>query len=795
MVIAVIVPVALVLFYQGASLAVWTTACATALAFYTISVGWSIELAIAWGLFLSIATLLNVRPIRCHLITEPVLRFFQFRMPSMSRTEEEALQAGSVSWEGDLFSGDPDWHAFLSLPVKTLTKAERDFLTGPVDDLCRMIDDWDITHNRHDMPPAIWAFIKTHRFFSFIIPKTYGGLDFSATAQAAILTKLYSRSATVATTVSVPNSLGPAELLLKYGTKAQKAYYLPRLAEGSEIPCFALTSPQAGSDAAAIPDHGIVCRAEYEGKMTLGINLTWDKRYITLAPVATLLGLAFRLFDPEGLLGQEEDVGISCALIPTTTPGVKIGRRHFPLNSAFLNGPTQGKNVFIPIDWLIGGADMAGQGWRMLMECLSAGRAISLPSGALGTAKVMAYSSGAYARIRTQFNRPIAQFEGIEEPLARIAAKTYMIESAIQLTSSAIDHGAEPAVASAIVKYHTTELSRSIINDAMDIQGGKAICLGPRNYIGRAYQQTPIGITVEGANILTRSLIIFGQGAIRCHPYVLTELKAAAENNVDVFDEALFTHLRHISQNKTRAFLQALSGAYGVSAPQSRVKRYYQLVTRYSAALAYVAEVAMLLLGSRLKRKETLSARLGDVLSLLYLTSAVLKRYDHDGEPLEDLPVVQWACDSLLYNLEQALNGLLQNFPYRWLAIGVRMVIFPWGLTRKAPTDHLGHQVAQMLTTPNATRDRVTRGIDRQDSGLNPLAVLEDALVKVIAAYPLEKRLHEAEKAKLIASLLLSEQIEEALQTQLITKKEADILRQADEARQAVIRVDDFDTL
>ncbi|KTD59803.1 acyl coenzyme A dehydrogenase [Legionella sainthelensi] len=734
----------------------------------------------------------SIKPLRRELLSKYFLRAVSKAMPSMSVTEREALEAGTVSWEGDLFSGAPDFSALRNAPVVHLTAEEQAFLDGPVNTLCSMIDDWNITHNLTDLPSEIWQFIKENRFLGMIIPKSYGGLEFSATAQMSVLVKIYGRSITAATTISVPNSLGPGELLLKYGTDEQKNYYLPRLADGREIPCFALTGPNAGSDAASIPDKGIVCHQEINGQKILGIRLNWDKRYITLCPVATVIGLAFRLFDPENLLGRGEDVGISCALIPANTPGITKGRRHFPLNTGFLNGPTQGKDVFIPMDYLIGGADMAGCGWRMLMECLSAGRAISLPSSANGGAQAVALVSGAYARIRKQFNQPIGKFEGIEEPLARIAANTYIIDAALTMAAAAIDHGAKPSVAGAILKYHTTERARQIAFDAMDIHGGKGICLGPNNYLGRGYQGSPIGITVEGANILTRSLIIFGQGAIRCHPYVYHELESIRNNNLVDFDQAFFAHAGFFLANLTKSIIFAWTDAYLSKAPASSAKRYYQLVHRYSTHLAFLADFSMTVLGGALKRKEKLSSRLGDMLSNLYLASAVLKRFHEDGEPKADFPLVEWSCQQLLYDCETAMQGVIVNFPARWARIILRLIIKPLGNRRNKPDDQLGHQLARLLIEPNETRARLTRLVYKKAGENCPLGRTEEAFLKICAAEELERKVMRAVKENVLKSLTLLEQIDEALACGVLSEKEANQLKEAELARQEVIKVDDF---
>ncbi len=741
---------------------------------------------------LMVLVVCSITPLRRELLSKYLFRVVSKNVPVMSSTEREALEAGTVSWEGDIFSGSPNFAQLRHAPTVNLTKEEKDFIDGPVTKLCTMLDDWDITHIRTDLPPEVWQFIKDNRFLGMIIPKRYGGLEFSATAQMSILVKLYGRSVTAATTISVPNSLGPGELLLKYGTEEQKNYYLPRLADGREIPCFALTGPNAGSDAASIPDMGIVCRQEYNGKEVLGVRLNWDKRYITLCPVATVIGLAFRMFDPDNLLGKGNDIGITCALIPSDTPGVTKGRRHFPLNCGFLNGPTQGKDVFIPLDSIIGGPTMAGHGWSMLMECLSAGRAISLPSSANGGSQAVALASGAYARIRKQFNQPIGKFEGIEEPLARIAANTYIIDASLIMAAAAIDHGAKPSVAGAILKYHTTERARQVVVDAMDIHGGKGICLGPNNYLGRGYQASPIGITVEGANILTRSLIIFGQGAIRCHPYVFQELESVRKNDLVAFDKAFFAHTGFILANFTKSLIFGWTDAYLSKAPVSHVKRYYQLVHKYSTNLAFLADFSMVTLGGDLKRKEKLSARLGDMLSCLYMASAVLKRFHEDGEPQGDLPIVEWSCQQLLHECEMAMQGVITNFPAAWGRIALHLILKPFGSRRNKPDDRLGHQLARILIEPSETRSRLTRLVYSVSGENCPLGRMEEAFHKICAVEELEKKVMKAVKDNRLKSLTMMNQIEEAMNVGLLTAAEAKQLKEAEEARQDVIKVDDF---
>jgi acyl-CoA dehydrogenase len=781
-----------VLMAKQASLVVWTISYAT-LMLLDMKYG-SPGALLQIGLWFTLVVLVVgcITPLRRQLLTRYLFRWVSGAMPVMSTTEREALEAGTVTWEGDLFSGAPDFSVLLSAPTVQLTREEQDFLNGPVTSLCCMLDDWDITHNLTDLPSNVWQFIKDQGFLGMIIPKRYGGLEFSATAQMSVLVKLYGHSITAATTVAVPNSLGPAELLLKYGTEDQKNYYLPRLANGLEIPCFALTGPNAGSDAASIPDQGIVCRQSINGQEVLGLRLTWNKRYITLCPVATVIGLAFRLFDPENLLGKGHDVGISCALIPAHTPGVIKGRRHFPLNTAFMNGPTQGQDVFVPIDCLIGGVDMAGHGWRMLMECLSVGRAISLPSSASGGSQAGALACGAYARVRRQFNQPIAKFEGIEEPLARVAANAYIIDAALSMTAAAIDQGAKPAVAGAILKYHTTERARQVAMDAMDIHGGKGICLGPNNYLGRGYQGSPIGITVEGANILSRSLIIFGQGAIRCHPYVFHEIESIRNTDLSAFDHAFWGHFAFVLSNFTKSLVFAFTDGRWTNAPKGVTHRYYQLIHRYSSNLAFLADFSMITLGADLKRKEKLSARLGDVLSYLYLASAVLKRFHDDGEVAADLPLVDWSCQHLLHECELAIQGVIANFPMRWARVSLKMILQPFGYQRHKPGDKLGAQLAVLLTTPSETRTRLTRLAFSKDTENCPLGRLEAAFHKICAVEALEKRVQRAVKEKILQSLTLLEQIEEASQHGILNKEEVQSLRHAEFARQQAIAVDDF---
>lgn len=752
---------------------------------------------ILWLLFFVLVAF-NIHPLRKAVITRPFMKIYRRMLPSMSSTEREALEAGTVWWDGELFTGNPNWSKLLGAKTPRLTAEEQAFLDGPCEELCRMIDDFDITHRRGDMPPEIWEFLKNQGFFSMIIQKKYGGLEFSAYAHSCVLAKLSSRSAVVSSTVAVPNSLGPGELLQHYGTEEQKNHYLPRLARGEDIPCFALTGPRAGSDAASLPDTGVICRGHWQGQEIVGIRLNFSKRYITLAPVATVIGLAFRLFDPERLLGDREDIGITCALIPRNTAGVSIGRRHFPLNVPFQNGPIQGENVFVPLEFIIGGPKMAGQGWRMLVEQLSVGRCISLPSSGTGGGKAAVFATGAYSRIRRQFNMPVGQFEGIESVIARMVGLTYTMDAARSVTAGAIDGGEKPSVPSAMLKYHVTEMSRMVANDAMDVHGGKGICLGPKNYLGRGYQVVPVAITVEGANILTRSLIIFGQGAIRCHPFVLKEMEAARnpdrKRGVDDFDAALFGHVGFTLSNAVRSFVMALTNARFTAAPEvGPATRYYQHIVRFSASFAFAVDVAMLSLGGYLKKKENLSARLGDVLSYMYLASMVLKHYENQGRRQEDLPIVEWACRHLLYQAQEQLHGFLRNFPNRFLAAAMRFLIFPRGLQYSAPDDRLGRKLAALVTSPTDTRDRLCYPVYRRIEQGNALGLLQEVLEMAERAESLEKRIRvEGVKPGRIHALDLPGQILEAQAIGIINADEAVWLRAYDRKVMDLIHVDDF---
>jgi acyl-CoA dehydrogenase len=795
----------LALAYINAAGVIWSATLAAAIAvawWANLLPGW---LALALGvLFVLLAIPLNVPILRRKLISDAVLSAFRKVLPPMSQTEREAIEAGTVWWDGELFSGRPEWRTLLDAPAPTLRPDEQHFLDHETEELCAMVTDWETTHKYHDLPPAVWQFIKDKGFWGMNIAKEYGGLGFSAYGHSQVMTKLSTHSGTISVTVMVPNSLGPGELLAHYGTDEQKRHYLPRLAKGLEIPCFALTNPAAGSDAAAIPDYGIVCWGEHDGKRVLGLRVTWEKRYITLGPVATLLGLAFRAYDPDHLVGDKEDIGITCALIPTSHPGVEIGRRHMPLNAVFQNGPNRGRDVFIPMEWIIGGQPMLGRGWRMLMECLAAGRGISLPSSGTGMAKLAVRATGGYARVRTQFKTPIGRFEGVEEALTRMGGNLYMMDAARTLTATAIDLGEKPAVLSGITKLHLTDRARQVVIDAMDVVGGKGIMMGPSNFLGAAYMQLPVAITVEGANILTRSLIVFGQGAIRCHPFVLKEIDASRETDPAkgsaAFDAALFGHIGFTLSNMARTLVTGLTGSHFIHVPANvapETHRYYQQLTRFSAALAFLADVSMGSLGGALKRKEKLSARLGDVLSLLYLCSATLKRYEAEGRQQADAPLMHWAMWDAMFKAQTALEGVISNFPNRMIAAMMRRIVFPLGRPYFVPSDALGHEVAKLLLEPSATRDRLTAGMYAPTTGDNPVAQIERALAATLAAEPIETKIRAAAKEgrfdpKVPAGGGLDALVARAEAAGVVTTAEAVTVIAARDLVAKVIRVDDF---
>ena len=772
--LAILAPIAIVMGLwasQDPSWPVWTTV--------------AIALGVALALF-------GIPPIRRTLVSSPVMKTLASVLPTISETEKVALEAGTVWWDAELFSGQPDFRRVLDYRPQDLNDKERAFLEGPTEELCRMLDDWQ-GQSEGDLPPEVWEFMKAQRFWGMIIPEEHGGLGFSAIAHSAIVTKLASRSVGAAVTVMVPNSLGPAELLLHYGTEDQKKHYLPRLARGEEIPCFALTEPNAGSDAASIESSGVVCRGTWEGKEVLGMRLNWEKRYITLSPIATVLGLAFKLYDPDKLLGEQEDLGITCALIPPDLPGVEIGKRHDPLGIPFQNGPNIGRDVFVPLDFVIGGQERVGQGWMMLMQCLAAGRAISLPSLSCGAAQLTSRVVGAYGNIREQFNVRIGLFEGIEECIGRIAGKTYMMNAARTLTASSVDAGEKPAVVSAIGKAYMTQMMREVVNDGMDVQAGAGICRGPRNVLASPYASVPIGITVEGANILTRTLIVYGQGALRCHPWVRAQVEAVEENDLVGFDHAFFSHVGFTVTNVARSFVLGLTCSALAPSPVGGVAGgYFRQLSRASAGFATLSDASMAVLGGSLKRREMLSGRLADALGWMYLTTCTLKEFVDRGQPKEEEPFLHWSCQYGIFQVQQAMLGVLDNFPSKFVAFGLRQLLFPPGSRVKAPTDRLTSKVSQALLGNEELRQRLTQDIYIPEHAELGLGTLERALECIRDVEPVIARVKKAVKEKKLPRARGRELYDKALEAKVITVEERKQLDKAADAANEAVQVDAF---
>ena len=791
---AAAVVVFLILAFRGLGFLAWVGAVAVVL------IGWRIDGVASPGAFMIVssaamvvATVFGLAPVRRNLVSRFVMPVFAKVLPRLGDTERIALEAGTVWWDGDLFSGMPEWQKLLDFQARPLSDEEQAFLDGPVNDFCRSIDDWDV-YQRRDLSPETWQQIRDFRLFGMIIPKEYGGHGFSALAQSRIVTRISSRSVTAAVTVMVPNSLGPGELLLHYGSEAQKQRYLRALAEGTEIPCFALTGPEAGSDAAATQSEGIVEKRVIDGKEVLGLRCNWMKRYITLAPVATLIGLAFRLKDPDHLIGDVEDRGITCALIPRDTPGVEIGLRHDPMGVPFHNGPTVGRDVWIPFDAVIGEMGGVGNGWRMLMESLAAGRSISLPALSIGAAQMATRICGAYATVREQFDTPIGRFEGIEEPLARIAGMTYLMTATRNLTCGALDAGEKPAVIGSIAKAYLTEAMRQVVSDAMDIRAGSAIQRGPRNTLSRAWNAVPIGITVEGANILTRSMIIYGQGAIRCHPFVHKEIAAVAQRDLKGFDLAIFGHVNLLLTRSLRALLLALSGSRLAGVPRTEdTARYYQHLSRLSAAFTILSDTAMGTLGGSLKRREKISGRLADALAYLYLASAALKRYHDEAKTTANYAVVRWSCELCLHRVQEAMLGVLENLPNRIAASVLGGLIFPLGARFRPPNDRIGGRVARDILEDREARKTLTADVFVPPPEQPGLGALEAALDKAVAALPIETRLRDAVRAGELDRAPGHMLDDFGLAAGVITQEEYDRLNVARDARDEVIQVDAFD--
>lgn len=793
--------VGFILTFHQARMAWWALGVAA-----WVLAGWGLEIVspLTAGILAAVVApvllLLTFRPLRRAILSRPAMAGFRQIMPRMSATEQAAVEAGNVWWDAELFAGKPDWRRLLSTPAPSLTAEEQRFLDVETEHLCDLANDWETTSVWQDLSPEAWAYAKDKGFLGMIVPKSYGGLGFSAYAHSQVIQKLSTRCSAAAVSVMVPNSLGPAELLLHYGTEDQKNHYLPRLARGQEIPCFALTNPYAGSDAASITDTGVVCKGMWNGEETLGFRISWRKRYITLAPVATVLGLAFRAIDPDGLLGGEAEPGITCVLIPRDHPEVNIGRRHWPLNAVFQNGPTSGDDVFVPMEMVIGGREQVGAGWRMLMECLAAGRAISLPSSNVGMSKLAVGMVGAYVAIRRQFNQPIGAFEGVQEALARMAGHLYATDAVRRLAAAALDQGEKPSVVSAIAKYHVTERARTVINDGMDVIGGKGVCMGPGNFLARAYQQIPVAITVEGANIMTRTLIIYGQGAIRCHPYVLTLMRTAGAGELKPFDAALFGYVGFLFRNMARALTFGLTGGVFIGAPHGaapQLRRYYRATTRLSTLLALASDLSMATVGGALKRKGALTGRLGDILSQLFILTSVLKRFEDEGRPAEDLPFVHWAAQDALARAGAAWRSLLANHPSRGAALLLKLIGAPFGLNTPEPDDRCAAAVAGLIQVHGSARDRLVAGSWTARVEVDPIA----ATIAAFDLYPqveaVERRLKDAIRSGRITRApqnltLLADWAAEAESKGLIDAQERELIGRFAAYADQAIQVDDF---
>jgi len=747
---------------------------------------------VSFGLFVS----LNIPEIRRNYYSARILKLYRVLLPKISKTEQEAIDSGSIWWDAELFTGNPNWEVLRSNPKPHLTSEEQAFLDGPVNKVCEMIDEWKVIHKDYDLPEEVYDFVKKEGFLSLIIPKQYGGLEFSPLGVASVMAKIGSRSPTLSSIAGVPNSLGPAELLMHYGTEKQRDEYLPKLASGELIPCFALTGPYAGSDATSIPDTGVVCKGIFEGEEIIGIKLNFNKRYITLAPIATLIGLAFKLSDPDHLIGETKDYGITCALLPSGLDGLETGRRHIPIGTPFMNGTIIGNDVFIPLDFIIGGIEQAGGGWKMLTDCLSAGRAISLPSGAMSGAKSAVAVTGPYARVREQFGMPIAEFEGILEPLGRIAGRAYIINSSLTTTAMAIGAGQKPSVISAIMKYHTTELARLIGIDAMDIHGGKAVMLGPKNYLSTAHESAPIGITVEGANIMTRSLIIFGQGAFRCHPFVLKEIEAANLEDeteaIEQFDVHFFNHIGYSVTNAASAFVRGITEKFTASPVMDETATYYRQINRFSAAFALLTDISMVVIGGSLKRKETISARLGDVLSSLYLASVSLKYYEDTGDKESELPLVHWTQKTLISEAQEKIHQTLSNFPNKFIGTLIKLIIFPLGRNFCGPTIEETLRIGKLISRKTKTRANLINGIYLQDEPTNHYAQMNKALELYESCDPIKSEMHTAKKKGLIKGNNFDDLLDSAVNESIISKEQAGLLKEYNLICDDIINVDDF---
>lgn len=778
--------VLLVLGFVGAPLILWTIGILAALWLMGVPM-------ILIGVAAVILVIANIPPLRALLVSNQVLMMMDKLklMPVISETERVALEAGSTWVDAELFSGKPNFNRILKEPYGKLSAEEQAFVDNQVSKVCSLASDWEI-YQHGDLPTPVWDYIKKERFLGMIVPKEYGGLGFSALGHSAVIAKLATHSTTLCVTCMVPNSLGPAELLIHYGTDKQRSYYLPRLARGEEVPCFALTEPNAGSDAGSLTSTGTLFRGP-DGQIM--IRLTWEKRYITLAAVATIIGLAVRIKDPDNLLGKGKDLGITCVLCPADAAGVVLGQRHNPMGVPFFNCPTHGKDVVVSIDQVIGGQDGIGRGWQMLMECLAAGRSISLPSQSAGGGKMLARLTSAYCVVRRQFGLPIGQFEGVEEPLARIVGLSYLMEASRIYTVGAVDSGLKPAVVSAIAKHTQTELARKLVNDGMDILGGAGISRGPRNRIANNYMGMPISITVEGANILTRSMIIFGQGAIRCHPFAYLEVKAHMAKDKAGFDKAFWGHIGHVVRNSCRSFVLSLSRGYLAGVPGGPGARYYRKLAWSSASFAILADIAMGTLGGSLKLKEKLTGRYADILSWMYMAASVLRRYEAEGRNPEHRDVFDWSMQYCLARIQEGFDGIFANFNVPIVGAIFRGPLAFWSRLNSlgsGPADILGHKIAHAIQQPGAFRDALTTGIVITAKEDDASARLEDAFRLAHESAAILARISAASKRKVLPKKRATQLVKEAVEAKIITADEANLLDRSISAREDVIQVDSF---
>lgn len=758
-----------------------------------------------WSLLLGVpmiiaSIILLITPLRDAVISRPAFKLLSNAMPSMSTTEREALDAGTSWWEKELFMGAPDWEKFDQYPYPVLSAEEQAFLENEVQQLCSMLDEWQIHHQDKDLPPEVWQFIKDNGFLGLIIPKSFGGKQFTPFAQSRIMSKIASRSLTAAVSCMVPNSLGPGELLLHYGTEEQKQRYLPGLANGTEVPCFGLTSPEAGSDAGAIPDTGVVCYGQYQGQEVLGLKMNFSKRWITLAPIATVIGLAFKLYDPEGLLGDKTKVeyGITCALIPADHEGIQIGPRHNP-GAPFMNGTVEGRDVFIPLDWIIGGQQNAGKGWRMLMECLGVGRGISLPALATAAGEISYLLVGAFASVRQQFKISVGHFEGVQEATSDIASDAYMLEAFRYLVTCGLNQGGTPAVMTAMAKYYATEAMRKVVNHGMDVVGGRAIQLGPRNFLALTYQSIPVAITVEGANILTRSLMIFGQGSMRCHPYLFEELQLLqAEDKAAAFKEfspLLFKHLAYTFNRAAKAFAFSITGGSDEGSKQADdfSKAYYSKINRFSADFALTADMALGILAGDLKRKEMLSGRLADIHAHLFIATAILKYYEHGQRTEAEQKHAELALNKALYQVQEAFFSFYDNFPVKLAAGMVKLLCFPFGRPIAAPSDQLKQEVAELIMQEHAFRDQLKQHVYYNTDANDVMGRMESTFQSLLQLQPLWNKFKKAESKDQFTGLSFEEHIANALETGFISTAEAESLLDYNAKRYDSMLTDIFD--